>query len=398
MRRREMLYAAGGGLLSPASLAAMQVGRAAPSSSKKIRLGIVGGGFGTQFSFHEHPNCTVTAVTDLRADRRARMQQVFRCDTAYPSYEEMLKQEKRLDAVAIFSGALDHVKHVEAAMNRGLHVYCAVPTCQTLDEAARLKSVVERTGLKYMLGETSYYRPGCIHARHLHDSGALGEIFYSEINYYHDRGDLGELVENKKTRFYEPDGSRSWRWGLAPMQYPTHCLGFVVGVTRERIRSVSALGWGSQHPYLTENRYKNPYWNESALMETDKGHMVRCNVFWLVGEDGERANWYGSNGTLYMANTGRHGDLFQKRLSKAEAVKYPDYLQDKMIPPSMRHASGHGGSHVFLSAEFINALVEDRKPVIDVYDALAMMVPGIIAHQSALKGGERMKVPSFDKA
>jgi predicted dehydrogenase len=398
MRRRELLYATGGAAAAlPRSVAAMQVGRAAPASTARIRLGVVGGGFGSQFSFHEHPNCTVTAVTDLRSDRRAKLQQVYRCDTGYDSLEQMLAKEKRLDAVAIFSGALDHVRHVEACMTRGLHVYCAVPTCQSLEEAARLKAMVEKTGLTYMLGETSFYRPGCIYARQMNSSGGLGEIFYSEINYYHDRGDLRELVDNKKTRFYEPDGKRSWRWGLAPMHYPTHCTGFVVGVTEERIRSVSALGWGSKHPYL-DNQYGNPYWNECALMETDKGHMVRCNVFWLVGEDGERANWYGSNGTLSMANSGRHGDLWSARLAEAKAVKYPDYLQDPMIPAVMRHASGHGGSHVFLSAEFINSLIEKRRPFIDVYKALAMMAPGLVAHQSALKGGERMKVPSFDRA
>ena len=68
-----------------------------------------------------------------------------------------------------------------------------------------------------------------------------------------------------------------------------------------------------------------------------------------------------------------------------------------MLPEPMRVSSGHGGSHTFLTAEFINALVEDREPVIDVYESLAMNVPGIVGHQSALKDGERMKVPVFDK-
>jgi predicted dehydrogenase len=276
-------------------------------------------------------------------------------------------------------------------------VYCAVPACQSIEEAYRLKQIKEKTGLRYMMGETSHYRPGCIYARQLNSAGSIGEIFYTEINYYHDRGDLAALVEDKKTRFYEPDGKRSWRWGLAPLHYPTHCLGFVTGVTGERIRSVSALGWGSSHPYLTDNAYGNPFWNESALMETDRGHMVRCNVFWLVGEEGERANWYGSNGTLYMANAGRHGDLYSPRLQGARPVKYPDYIQDPMVPAAMRHQSGHGGSHTFLSAEFITALVEDREPVIDVYHALAITVPGLVGHQSALKGGERLRVPVFDR-
>ena len=69
-----------------------------------------------------------------------------------------------------------------------------------------------------------------------------------------------------------------------------------------------------------------------------------------------------------------------------------------MLPEAMRHASGHGGSQMFLCAEFINALLEDREPAIDVYKALAITVPGIIGHQSALRKGERLKVPSFDRA
>src|SRR5262245_44903062 len=34
-------------------------------TGKKLRMGIVGGGFGASFPWHEHPNCQVTAVSDL---------------------------------------------------------------------------------------------------------------------------------------------------------------------------------------------------------------------------------------------------------------------------------------------------------------------------------------------
>ena len=82
---------------------------------------------------------------------------------------------------------------------------------------------------------------------------------------------------------------------------------------------------------------------------------------------------------------------------EAKQITIPDYWKSEMLPSAMRHPSGHGGSHTFLSAEFVNALVEDREPVIDLYEALAMTVPGIVAHQSALRNGEQMKVPQFDK-
>ncbi|MDA1315291.1 MAG: hypothetical protein O2968_18325 [Acidobacteria bacterium] len=84
-------------------------------------------------------------------------------------------------------------------------------------------------------------------------------------------------------------------------------------------------------------------------------------------------------------------------MDEAKTLELPDYWDAAMLPEPMRVASGHGGSHTFLSAEFINALVEDREPVIDVYESLAMTVPGIVGHQSALKDGEQMRVPRFDR-
>jgi hypothetical protein len=49
-----------------------------------------------------------------------------------------------------------------------------------------------------------------------------------------------------------------------------------------------------------------------------------------------------------------------------------------------------------LCNEFITAILEDRKPLVDIAWALNMTVPGIIAHQSALKDGELMKIPRYE--
>jgi hypothetical protein len=58
-------------------------------------------------------------------------------------------------------------------------------------------------------------------------------------------------------------------------------------------------------------------------------------------------------------------------------------------------AGGHGGSHGRLTDEFVRSILENRKPLIDVAMALNMTVPGIVAHQSAMKNGKILKVPHF---
>jgi predicted dehydrogenase len=411
MSRRDILRLSGASAAALAGGLTLSVGRAYPDGSqKKIRMGVVGGNFGSAFFWHQHPNCVVTGVTDLFPDRRQRLRRVYQCDAAYDSLEEMVQKANDIDAVAIFSGATDHVRHAVMCLDRGWHVVSAVPACFSLEEAELLKTKVETTGLAYMMAETSYFAQSCIFARGLYDQGVFGNLFYTEAEYYHDRGDLDRLANDKGSRFFMPDGSHSWRWGLPPMHYPTHATGLLVGVTKERIAKVSCLGWGTgDHPFLTDNGYRNPFWNEASIMQTDRGNMLRCNVFWLCSAHGERAQWMGDNAMFYMEKGGVHGPKLKYRTEGKTATQYdlpvqsggdvdvPVYWKTDMLPAPLRHGSGHGGSHVFITAEFINALLEDRSPAVDVYEALAMTVPGIVAHQSALKGGEQLSVPQFDK-
>ena len=64
------------------------------------------------------------------------------------------------------------------------------------------------------------------------------------------------------------------------------------------------------------------------------------------------------------------------------------------LPPGVG-AGGHGGSHGHLTSEFVDAILRDRKPWVDVAQALNMTVAGIVAHQSALKDGELLKIPQY---
>ena len=399
--RREFLGAAtlGVAALKTASRASASDNSSPTESNKRIRIAVVGGGFGCAFYWHQHPRCVVTAVTDLYSERRKRLRDVYRCDNAYDSLEEMLpKASKDLDAVAIFSGPLDHVKHAKMCFERGLHVISAVPACFTIEEAYQLKEMKEKTGLRYMMAETSYYNPGSIYARELFQEGGFGELFYSEVDYYHD-GDREKMINNPKSLYYNRDGSISWRQAFPPMHYPTHSLGYVMGVTRERIVSASALGWGDPQQFakFKANPYKNEFSNECALMQTDQGHMVRCNVCWQIAAAGERAQWFGEKGSFYMNRVGIHSTIWHERRGKAKEISLPEYWNSDRLPEPMRHKSGHGNSHTFLTAEFVNALIEDREPTVDVYEALAMTVPGVVAHQSAKRNGEQLAVPQFDK-
>ncbi len=358
------------------------------TSGKKVRIGVVGGGFGSAFHWHEHPNCIVEAVSDLIPGRRDHLMKTYNCSKSYESLEKLVLDPK-VDAVAVFTGAPDHARHVILCMEHGKHVISACPACITLEEAARMKETKERTGLKYMNAETSYYRWETITARRLVQEGKLGELVYTEGEYYHPR--IGRANDSLSIR----DGKRTWRYGYPPMLYPTHSTAFLVGVSRERLVKVSCIGTGDDNePSLKDNAYDNPFLNGMGMFLTDKDHPFRCNVAWDVRAHGERAQWFGTKGTMYMA--GSAGQRFVVQLEDETIRKLPDYWQ--MVPPRMRRDSGHGKSHPFITHEFVMSCVEDREPATDLYESLAFCVPGIVAHQSALRGGEQLDIPQFDPA
>ena len=80
-----------------------------PKSEPVVGIGVIGGGFGTSFQWHEHPHCRVTAVCDLREDRIKRLKEVYGCDTAYKDYRKMIA-DKKVDAVGVFTPAPLHVE------------------------------------------------------------------------------------------------------------------------------------------------------------------------------------------------------------------------------------------------------------------------------------------------
>lgn len=373
---------------------------AAGASPRKIRLGVVGGNFGRAFFWHEHPNCVVAAVSDLIPARREALMKTYRCAKAYESLEKLIL-DMDIDAVAIFTPAPDHVRHVISALKAGKHVICAVPAAQTLEDCQKLIDTVKATGLTFMMAETSYYQQPTISARQFYQEGKFGQLFYVESEYMHPG------IEN----LYFENGHPTWRHGSPPMLYPTHCTAHLLSVSGERLTEVTCLGWGDHDPAHQNNAYHNPFWNETGLFKTNRGNAMRIANYRKGAVKGaERAYYYGDLMSFYSADPLGRGPMlvragrqtekddggFTRANCDAEPYEQPLWWKTDLLPEPLRHDSGHGGSHTFLTHEFIDSLVKNRVPTVNVYEAVAYTAPGLVAHESALKGGERLKIPSFD--
>ena len=340
-------------------------------SDRKIRVGLVGYGvskFSAAFGFQDHPNVEVVAVSDLIPDRCKALAERVKCNKTYPSLEEMVKDDN-IEAIFLATDAPGHARHAMEVLKHGKHVAVAVPaTFGSIEEGEQLLEAVKKSGMKYMMFETSCFRANLYAMRQIYKAGGFGPLVYSEGEYWH--------YSEKGI-----DSYKGWRDGMPPQWYPTHSNAYYIGVTDGYYTEVSCVGYRSEMERYKKNKYNNPFATEIAMFKTSEGGISRMSRSAdTPGHHGEVGRVRGLKGTFYEEYEGLEKNL-------------PD-LKRPPLPPGVP-AGGHGGSHGFLTNEFILSILEDRKPLVDIASALNMTVSGIVAHESAMKGGEWLKIPHY---
>src|SRR5690606_14169200 len=176
----------------------------------------------------------------------------------------------------------------------------------------------------------------------------------------------------------------NWRNGLVPQWYPTHSNAYYGCVTGHRFTEVSCLGVPSVLPQFQpeNNVYKNPFGTEIPTFRTSENGVSRMAVSWdTAGFGAEAGRIRGEKGSYYH-------NQFQGLADEVPSIKRPPL-------PSGVEGGGHGGSQCQRMNEFVTAIIQDRPPLVDMPMALNLTVPRIVAHQSALKGGDWLKIPLY---
>ncbi|RKY04846.1 gfo/Idh/MocA family oxidoreductase [Candidatus Poribacteria bacterium] len=361
-----------------------------------LRVAVVGLGFGRVFAniFKDHPDCELICVCDLHRDRAEEVAKETGAKRVAGELGEVLRM-RDVDAVAIFTHAPRHAEHCIAALNAGKHVLCAVPAAITIEECEMLIEAVKRTGLTYANAETSYWRPETAQCRKWYREGRFGRIVYMEAQYVHDHSTLRGITSSPPEY-----GGKTWREaGFPPFLYITHSTGYILGVTGGRLVEVTA--YPSRVP--DDDVYtKDSYWgcdfaNGVALFKTEDGVPVRIMEMRRVASGTEESfSIYGQNMSFIWPSTIYRRDERGMVVGPERWERNPLYAP--LPEPLVKYTSGgHGGSHPYIVEDFVRAVLDERPPAVNVYEAVAFCAPGIIAHQSAMRDGERMRIPQFGR-
>jgi predicted dehydrogenase len=364
---------------------------------KKLKVGLVGlGGLGRGSAygnlFNAHPRTQVSAICDINKNVLEEHRKYFGLSNSqcFDNYDEFIKRAD-VDIVVIGTPIPVHAEQSIKAMEAGKHVLCEVTMANNVKDCEMVVRTARKTGMKYMMAENYYYFHYIQEWRKMIKEGRLGRIFYAEAEYVHQ---IRDLLRDPKT------GKLLWRANRPPIHYISHCLGPLLMLLNDRV--VKATGSGKTN-FIMSDVGVGAIDMQVAIFETAKGatiKVLRSQVaprepplvyYCIYGTKGFVENGRGAH--PYAQNVSR-GLLFIEGEDKiAREVDW--YISDPSAPEEARRG-GHGTSEYYLVRDFINAIETDTTPPIDAVKAADITLPGLIAHEAAMKGNIWLDVPHFE--
>ena len=369
---------------------------------QKIKIAIVGLGFGAEFIpiYQKHPNAEMYAICQRNKFKMDKIGDAYGIDKRYTNYNELLK-DPDIDAVHINTPIPNHAEQSIAALKAGKHVACTVPMATSVEDCRQIVELVKETGLTYMMMETVVYAREFLYMKELYENGELGKIQFLKASHQQDM-----------------DGWPNYWPGLPPMHYATHCVGPVLALTRGEAEYVSCFGSGRIREELIKE-YNSPFAVETTHIKfrnSDLSAQVYRSLFDVARQYRESFEVYGSKksvewplieGKPLVVHTAKkpEPEIPEEMESPDFAKLLPEEIQaftshgvydtDDNTHLSFTQGAGHGGSHPHLVHEFLIALVDGLQPYPNAVQSANITCVGILAHDSAMKGGEIIRLPDF---
>jgi predicted dehydrogenase len=363
------------------------------SVTSKIRIGIAGAPRGRSFL------AGLAAYGD-RAEIRAvyepdpAARQKFAADTGVDtpaSYADLLTG---VDAVILASPQHHHAPQAIMALDACVHVLSEVPAAVSLEQAQGLLTAVRRSGAHYMIAENYCFSPANLTIKEMARAGLFGDLYFGE----------GEYLHEMKSWHTDANGRPTWRYhwqvGRAGITYPTHSLGPLLWWFQDRVVAVSCSGTG---------RHTDPEHeiDDTVLMlaRTAHGALLKIRLD-LLSNRPHLMNYYSVQGTAgayeaaRVAGAPNHVYLLgQSPASAGEEAQWEplDAYTEKFLPERYRQVAagaGHGGTDTWPVRDFLDAVVADRTPELDIYAALDMTLPGLVSEDSFYEHGAWRAVPN----
>jgi predicted dehydrogenase len=365
-----------------------------------VNVAMIGLGFGAEFIpiYQALPNVNQIAICRRDEAEMNKVGDQFGIEKRYTNYDDVLA-DPEINFVHINSPIGDHAWMSLKALDAGKHVMCTVPMATTIEECQQIVEKVQETGLKYMMAETVVYSREFLFIKEMYDKGELGTIQHLAASHPQDM-----------------DGWPSYWEEMIPMHYATHVVSPCLGLMDSLAEAVSCFGSGAVREDIAE-KSGNPFAVQSChikLQDSNVAAHIWRFLYDVARQYRESFDVYGTKKSFEWTLVENEPHVLHTAKKPEpeipEKVEVPDYahllpaeIQKFTLPAEIHDAEhlsfvqggGHGGSHPHMVHEMVSALQDDREPWPNAVTSANWTCVGICAHESAMNGGEVVKLPEF---
>jgi len=332
----------------------------AEDGSRRIRLGMIGGGTGSFIGYVHRVASRIDGDFDLIAGALSSRKEValesgrnlgMADDRIYTSYEEMAAaeaaREDGIEAVAIVTPNHVHFGPAKTFLEAGINVICDKPLTSTLEDARALAEVKPKNGARFLLTHNYTGYPLMRQAREMVASGRLGKIRVVQAEYPQDW--LTEEVHNKQAE-WRTDPERSGAGG---------CIGDIGTHAYNLARFVTGLETEALSADLTSFVPGRQLDDNVNIMLRFKGGakgMLWASQIAVGNENGLRLRIYGEKGGLEWVQAEPNKMWFtefgqpKQLLTRGGATPIGSDAGAARIPPG--HPEGYLEAFATLYADF----------------------------------------------
>ena len=139
-------------------------------------------------AYMQNPHTEVRALASRRKEsaQAKKAELGLKCDIL-DDYESMLERDD-IDIIDLCTPNSLHAQETIDAAAAGKHVVIEKPIAMNIKELRAARDAVVKAGVKSQVGFISRWNPHVRSIRSMIDKGGLGEVFYTEVDYYHEIG------------------------------------------------------------------------------------------------------------------------------------------------------------------------------------------------------------------
>ena len=144
---------------------------------KQIKIGIIGIGRMGQIHLdnlmQKFSEVEVVAISDINVEAR-KWAAKYNISKFYSDYQDLISNQE-VNTVVICSPTNQHAENIIAAAQAGKNIFCEKPMDLSIQTAMRVLQIVEKAGVKFMLGFNRRFDPNFMKIKSLIDEGKVGE-------------------------------------------------------------------------------------------------------------------------------------------------------------------------------------------------------------------------------